>query len=65
MMLDDGFFHAGLHPGNVFRQPDNRIAFIAFGMTVDREPSFGLPGFIAAVIGGIGVSLPIWRGGKG
>ncbi len=33
MMLADGFFHADPHPGNVFYLPDNRIAFIDFGMT--------------------------------
>ncbi|MCK9986183.1 MAG: ubiquinone biosynthesis protein [Azoarcus sp.] len=32
MMLADGFFHADPHPGNVFYLPDNRIAFIDFGM---------------------------------
>lgn len=31
-MLEDGFFHADPHPGNVFYLPDNRIAFIDFGM---------------------------------
>lgn len=32
MMLEDGFFHADLHPGNVLYLPDNRVAFIDFGM---------------------------------
>ncbi len=32
MMLEDGFFHADPHPGNVFYLPENRIAFIDFGM---------------------------------
>jgi len=32
MLLEDGFFHADPHPGNVFYLPDNRIAFIDFGM---------------------------------
>lgn len=32
MMLEDGFFHADPHPGNVFYLPDNRIAIIDFGM---------------------------------
>lgn len=32
MMLEDGFFHADPHPGNVFYLPGNRIAFIDFGM---------------------------------
>ena len=32
MILIDGYFHADPHPGNVFYLPDNRIAFIDFGM---------------------------------
>ncbi len=32
MMLEDGLFHADPHPGNVFYLPENRIAFIDFGM---------------------------------
>ncbi len=33
MVLEDGFFHADPHPGNVFYLPGNRVAFIDFGMT--------------------------------
>ncbi len=33
MIFEDGLFHADLHPGNVFYLPENRIAFIDFGMT--------------------------------
>ncbi len=32
MIVQDGFFHADPHPGNVFYLPGNRIAFIDFGM---------------------------------
>lgn len=32
MMLEDGFFHADPHPGNVFVLPDERIGLIDFGM---------------------------------
>jgi ubiquinone biosynthesis protein len=32
MIVQDGLFHADPHPGNVFYLPDNRIAFIDFGM---------------------------------
>lgn len=32
MVLQDGFFHADPHPGNVFYLPDDRLAFIDFGM---------------------------------
>jgi len=32
MLLEDGFFHADPHPGNVLYLPGNRIAFIDFGM---------------------------------
>jgi ubiquinone biosynthesis protein len=32
MIVEDGYFHADPHPGNVFYLADNRIAFIDFGM---------------------------------
>jgi ubiquinone biosynthesis protein len=32
MIVEDGFFHADPHPGNVFYLEGNRIAFIDFGM---------------------------------
>lgn len=32
MILEDGFFHADPHPGNLFYLPGDRIAFIDFGM---------------------------------
>ncbi len=32
MIVEDGFFHADPHPGNVFYLPGNRIAIIDFGM---------------------------------
>lgn len=32
MIFEDRFFHADLHPGNVFVHPDGRIALIDFGM---------------------------------
>lgn len=38
MILIDGYFHADPHPGNVIYLPDNRIAFIDFGM-IGRLPA--------------------------
>ncbi len=32
MIMEDGFFHADPHPGNLFYLSDNRLAFIDFGM---------------------------------
>lgn len=32
MIMEDGFFHADPHPGNLFYLRDERIAFIDFGM---------------------------------
>lgn len=32
MIVEDGYFHADPHPGNVFYLPGNRLAFIDFGM---------------------------------
>ena len=36
MIVEDGFFHADPHPGNVFYLPVNRVAFIDFGMVGRR-----------------------------
>lgn len=38
MMLEDGFFHADPHPGNVFVLPGGRIAVIDFGMVGRLSP---------------------------
>jgi ubiquinone biosynthesis protein len=38
MIVDDGFFHADPHPGNVFYRPGNRLAFIDFGMVGRLSP---------------------------
>lgn len=32
MTLEDGFFHADPHPGNIFAMPDGRIGFMDFGI---------------------------------
>jgi ubiquinone biosynthesis protein len=37
-IVEDGFFHADPHPGNVFYLPGNRIAFIDFGMVGRLSP---------------------------
>jgi ubiquinone biosynthesis protein len=44
MMLEDGFFHADLHPGNLFIESSSRIGLIDFGMvgTLDAEAEAGL-----------------------
>lgn len=38
MIIEDGFFHADPHPGNVIYLPGNRIAFIDFGMVGRVSP---------------------------
>ncbi|MBS1789264.1 MAG: phosphotransferase [Acidobacteria bacterium] len=32
MIFEDGFFHADLHPGNFFVEPDGRFGLVDFGM---------------------------------
>ena len=39
MILEDGFFQADPHPGNVIYLPGNRIAMIDFGMTGRLSPA--------------------------
>jgi ubiquinone biosynthesis protein len=38
MIVEDGFFHADPHPGNVFYLPGNELAFIDFGMIGRLSP---------------------------
>lgn len=38
MILEDGFFHADPHPGNVIYLPGNRLAMIDFGMAGRLSP---------------------------
>jgi ubiquinone biosynthesis protein len=44
MVYRDGFFHADMHPGNLFVRPDGRIAVIDFGIMgrLDRATRFYL-----------------------
>lgn len=39
MVIEDGFFHADPHFGNVFYLPGDRVAFIDFGMTGRLTPA--------------------------
>lgn len=38
MILEEGFFHADPHPGNIFIEPGNVVCFIDFGMTGVLRP---------------------------
>lgn len=38
MLVTDGFFHADLHPGNIFFKPDGRIVILDVGMVGRIEP---------------------------
>lgn len=50
MIFANGFFHADPHPGNMFVQPDGRIALLDFGMVgeVDERLHDQLGGFLIA-----------------
>ncbi len=69
MMLEDGFFHADPHQGNVFYLPDNRLAFIDFGM-VGRLPEARryevaqlMHGLVDRDAGAVAEVLLNWSGG--
>jgi ubiquinone biosynthesis protein len=38
MVLEDGFFHADPHPGNILATPDGRLAFVDFGIVGSVTP---------------------------
>ena len=51
MIFEDGFFHADLHPGNFFIEPDGRYGLIDFGMvgSVDERLQGRLAGLLLAL----------------
>jgi ubiquinone biosynthesis protein len=51
MLLEDGFFHADLHPGNLFIESEKRIGLIDFGMVgvIDEQARFGLVQLLMAI----------------
>lgn len=51
MTFEDGFFHADLHPGNFFIEPNGRIGLVDFGMvgTVDDRTQEQLARLFVAV----------------
>jgi ubiquinone biosynthesis protein len=53
MVFEDGFFHADLHPGNFFIEPDGRFGLIDFGMVgaVDEKLQEQLAGLVLALAG--------------
>lgn len=52
MLLEDGFFHADLHPGNLFIESTTRIGLIDFGMVgvIDEESRAGLEQMLMALV---------------
>ena len=50
----DGFFHADLHPGNLFVEPDGAIGVVDFGIMgrVDRETRFFLADMLVGFLTG-------------
>jgi ubiquinone biosynthesis protein len=54
MIFDDGYFHADLHPGNFFIEPDGRFGLIDFGMVgrVDDRAQEQLAALALALAGG-------------
>jgi ubiquinone biosynthesis protein len=50
----DGFFHADLHPGNMFVEPDGALAVVDFGIMgrLDRETRFFLADMLVGFLTG-------------
>ncbi len=51
MLLEDDFFHADLHPGNLFIETEKRIGLIDFGMVgmIDEQARAGLVQLLMAL----------------
>jgi ubiquinone biosynthesis protein len=52
MVLQDGFYHADPHPGNILVQPDGKIVLLDFGAvaTLDAKTQQGIPKLIEATL---------------
>jgi ubiquinone biosynthesis protein len=52
MVLDDGFFHGDLHPGNVLIRPDNVICLLDYGIVgrLDEELKTFLTDILSAIV---------------
>lgn len=52
MIFEHGFFHADLHPGNFFIEPDGHFGLIDFGMvgTLDEHTQEHLSGLVLAIL---------------
>ena len=48
-LLENGFFHADPHPGNLLAMPDGRLAYLDFGMMSEIKP-YQRYGLIEAVV---------------
>lgn len=48
-LLEHGFFHADPHPGNLLGTPDNKLAYLDFGMMSEVKP-YQRYGLIEAVV---------------
>lgn len=48
-LLEHGFFHADPHPGNLLATPDNKLAYLDFGMMSEIKP-YQRYGLIEAVV---------------
>ncbi|HVH80251.1 MAG TPA: AarF/UbiB family protein, partial [Stellaceae bacterium] len=50
----DGFFHADLHPGNMFVEPDGAVAVVDFGIMgrLDRDTRFFLADMLVGFLSG-------------
>lgn len=70
MILEDGFYHADPHPGNVYYLPNNRIALIDFGMTgrLSQDRRFELARLLHGIVtqdsGRVAEILQDWSGGE-
>jgi len=71
MVLEDGFFHADPHPGNIFYMPGGRIGVIDFGMVgrISDERRFQivqlLHGLVAREPDAVAEVLTEWTEGSG
>ena len=57
-LLDTGFFHSDPHRGNLLKTPDNKLAYLDFGMMAE-VPSSQRYALIGTVLGLVNKDIPM------
>lgn len=59
-MLDEGFYHADPHPGNLLKMSDGRLAYLDFGVGAEAVAGVGAALMLVnSVSSGVAVAVAV------